>query len=368
MKRCRLRVILDADDVLMPCAQLAVEMANKEYNYKNPISIEEISGWGKTGKRTDILLKYYNDPEFFKKQTLYPGAKEFVHKLSRLTEVFIVTAVCPEIMTTRATMLREFFPEIPTDHIILGSRKDVVDADVHLDDSPSQILDSNAAYPVLMRKPWNYYLTGLLAVNTYDEFLWLINEILNNFTREESEKEAHARIVALVGPSGSGKNDIADELQKEGIIRLKSYTTKKIKNANEKKRYNFVTEEEFLKMRNKGLFFETSIYAGAHYGTILSDIEKLLKENKNIVVPIDIAGAIALKSKYGDLCTTVYVKKDKKEIINNILKEPYDNEEKANRLISLNAEYKNKNICNIVVCNTSIEEAVRTTKKLFKKI
>ena len=166
-------------------------------------------------------------------------------------------------MTTRATMLREFFPEIPTDHIILGSRKDVVDADVHLDDSPSQILDSNAAYPVLMRKPWNYYLTGLLAVNTYDEFLWLINEILNNFSREESEKEAHARIVALVGPSGSGKNEIADDLQKEGIIRLKSYTTKKIQNANEKKRYNFVTEEVFLKMRNKGLFFETSLlYAG----------------------------------------------------------------------------------------------------------
>ena len=89
MKRCRLRVILDADDVLMPCAQLAVEMANKEYNYKNPISIEEISGWGKTGKGPIYCLSI-TMIQVFKKQTLYPGAKEFVHKLSRLTEVLLL--------------------------------------------------------------------------------------------------------------------------------------------------------------------------------------------------------------------------------------------------------------------------------------
>lgn len=360
-----LRAAIDVDDVLMPCVQLAIDMANKKHNYKKLLRIEEVSGWGKTGGRTDVILDYFKDPEFFKKQTVYPEAKNFIHNLSELVEVFLVTAVEPEVMSTRATMLKQLFPEVPVNHIIISSRKDVIDADITLDDNPNHILDSKSSYPVLMRRPWNYYLTGLLAVNTYDEFLKLVKEILNNYSSKTPNVKP--RIIALVGPSGSEKNELINSIQDKNIVRVKSYTTKKPKNTKEISFYNVVSEKEFTNMKNKGLFFETSVYAGEHYGTILDDIKKLLENNKDIILPLDITGAIALKSKFSDLCATVYVKKNKRDVIKNILSKPYTDEEKTNRLISLNSEYKNKDICNYVVCNDSIETACQEIRKILSR-
>ena len=74
-------------------------------------------------------------------------------------------------MSARAERLIKDFPEIPAENIIMGTRKDVISLDIMLDDGAHNILNSRAAYPVLFRKPWNEGLSGLLSVNSYDDFL-----------------------------------------------------------------------------------------------------------------------------------------------------------------------------------------------------
>ena len=170
-RKYKLSTALDVDDILMECTSYAIRLANEKYKFDPPMTIYEKQSWGKVGKRIDSIYPYFSDAEFYRTQPVYEGAKEFVRKLTEMTEVFICTAVPPEFMGIRAQRIMEEFPEIPADHIYMGARKDNIHTDILFDDALHNILTSNAKYPVLMRRPWNEEATGMLAVNHYDEFL-----------------------------------------------------------------------------------------------------------------------------------------------------------------------------------------------------
>ena len=117
-----------------------------------------------------------------KNQPIIPGAQSFVRELSKLADVFFITAVPAACMSARAERLIRDFPEIPPENIIIGTRKDVMALDILLDDGAHNISSSRAAYPVLFRKPWNTHLSGLLSVNCYDDFLHLCSMVISSFT------------------------------------------------------------------------------------------------------------------------------------------------------------------------------------------
>ena len=109
-KKFRLATALDIDDLLMECTSYAIELANKKYNFDPPLNIYEVEHWGRHGTRIDAMYEFFSDPEFYKTQPVYPGAKEFVRRLSQMTEVFICTAVPPEFMGIRAQRILDEFP------------------------------------------------------------------------------------------------------------------------------------------------------------------------------------------------------------------------------------------------------------------
>jgi guanylate kinase len=80
------------------------------------------------------------------------------------------------------------------------------------------VFNSNAAYPILMRRPWNQEATGILAVNNYDEFLKLVEVIADSY-RVKTERCSldQPSVIVLVGPSGSGKNEVARELLEQRV-------------------------------------------------------------------------------------------------------------------------------------------------------
>jgi guanylate kinase len=180
-RRNRLSVALDIDDVLVQCTEYAIKLANEKYKFDPPIQMPEVNKWGKTGKRTDVIHEFFKDADFYRTQPVMEGAKEFVKKLSTMTEVFVCTAIPPEFMGIRAQRIMEEFPEIPQDHIYMGSRKDKIDVDILLDDGMHNVFSSNANYPILMRRPWNQDATGILAVNTYEEFLKVVEVIADSY-------------------------------------------------------------------------------------------------------------------------------------------------------------------------------------------
>lgn len=341
---------LDVDDVLLECVPYAIKLANEKYKFDPPLTIYEVDRWGKLGTRADVIFEFFTE-EFFRTQPVIAGAKEFVRKLSQMTEVFVCTSVYPQFMSIRAEVIMREFPEIPPENIYMGSRKDKLNVDILFDDGMHNVIKSNAAYPILMRRPWNQSATGMLAVNNYDEFLKLVEVISTSYSTVRDDYK-NPSIVALVGPSGSGKTRIAGELLKkcDKFEKLLSYTTIDPTAKINDDWYNYVEKNEFFKMMESKELFESTMYAGHGFGSKKSDVDKILSEGKKVLAIMDICGAMSLKTHYKDV-VTVYVKRDKRELLASILDKNSTNEDKVNRIISIDDERRNEEICDYVVDN-----------------
>ena len=336
---------IDWDDVTAPFNSIAIRMANEKYHPEEPYRLEEITSWANEG-RTSVIKEFYNDPELYRKQIPTEETKRGIRRLMQIADVFFITAVSPHFMGVRAEQIMTQFPEFPPENIILGSAKDRVHFDIVLDDAIHNILESKAEYPVLMRKPWNAKMTGLLSVNTMAEFVSLVKQIMKAST-SKTEKITAPAVLALVGPSGSGKREITEELCGSGglFVRPVNYCT-------EQGRYGhqYVSEGAFERMN----FFEKTAYAGVRYGTRKEDIQSLLDQGKFAVIPVDMCGAIAMKRSFPT--HIIYVARDKEKLIADIIDSDYDTEEKTLRILSIDAEKRNRKICDYVIRNDIIDE------------
>lgn len=367
-RKFRLSTALDVDDLLMECVPYAIRLANEKYHFDPPLTIYEVDRWGTLGTRADVIFEFFKDPEFFRSQPVIKGAKEFVRKLSKMTEVFVSTSIYPEFMSIRAERIMEEFPEIPQDHIYMGSRKDKIDVDILFDDGMHNVSNSNATYPILMRRPWNQHATGMLAVNTYDEFLKLVEVIADSYSpRLKSHIEDAPGIVVLVGPSGSGKTDIAKQILKKSrkFEKLISYTTDATVGMEGDDWYHYISLDAFRQMRDGGEIFESTMYAGHNYGSKKEDIENILTRGHHVLTVMDICGAMVLKTHFPNV-TTVYIKQEKQKLLRNLLNKPLSLDEKVSRIMALEAEEKNADVCDYVVpVTTYVDSAIEILDGLF---
>ena len=359
-RRFKLSTALDIDDLLMECIPYAIRLANEKYKFNPPLTIYEVDRWGKLGTRADVIFEFF-DEEFFRTQPVIKGAKEFVRKLSRMTEVYVSTSVYPEFMSIRAQRIMEEFPEIPQDHIYLGAGKDKIDVDILFDDGMHNVFRSNATYPILMRRPWNQDASGMLAVNTYDEFLKLVEVISDSYNpRPEHRFNDEPGILVLVGPSGAGKNDIAKEILKKSrsFQKLTSYTTDATVGMQSGEQYHYISIEAFRKMRDNGEMFESTMYAGHNYGSCKADVEQIRQNGKHVLTVMDICGAMSLKTHFPNV-TTVYVQRDKRALLENLLTKSLSLDEKIRRIMSLESEQKNADICDYIISGDEPQKAAR---------
>ena len=343
-------------------------MANEKYKFDPPISIYEITGWGPLGTRADVIRDYFNDPEFYRTQPVIEGAKEFVEKLTKITDVYVSTAIPPEFMGIRAEQIMREFPQIDPKHIYMGSSKEKIHVDILFDDAMHNVLNSNARYPILMRRPWNEEATGLLAVNTYDEFLKLVEVIADSYSiRHEADMLDEPSIVVFVGPSGSGKSKIATEILKktDRFEKLTSYTTVDPTAVEQNLWYNYLSVEKFKEMEESGEMFQSTMYAGHYYGSCKQDIEGILKRGKHVLSTMDISGVMSLKTNFKNVIT-VYIKRNKKRLLATILNKNSSVEDKVNRIIAIDAEKQNADICDYVVEFNTYEEAIEQLCELLE--
>lgn len=367
-RKYRLSTALDVDDILMECTSYAIKLANEKYKFDPPMTIYEKDRWGIVGTRIDSIYPYFSDAEFYRTQPVYEGAKEFVRKLSQMTEVFVCTAVPPQFMGIRAQRIMEEFPEIPADHIYMGARKDNIHTDILFDDAMHNILSSNAKYPVLMRRPWNQEATGMLAVNHYDEFLRIVEIIAESYSAKPSgSRPKKSDVVVLVGPSSTGKSKIAARFlaDNDNFEKLPSYTTKDPTALEENEWYNYVSLDDFRNMCDSGEIFQSTMYAGHGYGSKKADIDKILAEGKRVLTTMDICGAMSLKTQFKNV-TTIYIKREKRALMANIIRKNSSVEDKVNRLAALEYVDKNAALCDYVISFDEYGDALDQLNEILK--
>ena len=360
MKKYRLQIGLDVDDILYECNAYALTLLNRAENIDPPLTIHDIRSWGGNVGRVDDRLRYFGQPEFVENQPVLKGAKEFVAKLCEVADVFFVSAVPPACMSARAMRLAADFPEVPTSNILLGHRKDLVHLDILLDDGAHNIERSPASYPVLFRKPWNTHLSGLLSVTSYEDFLHLVDMLRHSYTDARPDL-SRGGVICLVGPTGSGKNEVAKMLVREhGMKKPVTSTTRPRRAGESDGEYHFLTEAQFLRESAAGKYLETTVYSGHHFGTCPGEIDRVTDAGGIAVLPIDICGALSLKNRYRSRALLVFLKRRREDVIFDIVQREMDNKDKTCRILSLDSEYRNEELCDLCVdANRAPDEIAR---------
>ena len=107
-------------------------------------------------------------------------------------------------------------------------------------------------------------------------------------------------LIILSGPSGVGKGTVRQELFKDESLNLAysiSMTTRKPRPTEKEGIDFFVSEEEFKDKIEKGELLEYAQFVGNYYGTPQFYVEKLLDEGKNVVLEIEVQGALQVMAK-----------------------------------------------------------------------
>lgn len=338
------KVILDADDVLYDCNQEAVRRLNEEKG--TDYSLSDITAWGLLGNGLDGRLRYFEDPEFVRTLPLMEGARNFVSRLAEMAEILVVTNVPAKCAGARMDALVRDFPEIRPSDILIGGRKDLLNADMMLDDAPHNLEKTpGVEYPVLFRRPWNYGKTGLYSVSCYQEFLTLVKMVQDGLgSRPFAGSGCHMDYdsIVLVGPSGSGKKHLADTLMRENprILRVSTYTTRPGGIG-----YRHITPEKFEEM--SGQFFEKSCYMGHRFGTKAEDIREAISDGYIPLLIMDINGMISMKAGFRPL--SIYVSASREDCIRSILERDFPMEEMVRRIAALDMEARNEQFCDLTL-------------------
>jgi guanylate kinase len=107
-------------------------------------------------------------------------------------------------------------------------------------------------------------------------------------------------LFVISGPSGAGKGTICQRLKEQGVIELSvSMTTRKPRPGEvDGVNYFFVTEEEFKEYIRKDGFLEYAQVYNHYYGTPKDIVLEKLTKSKDVVLEIDIQGALKVKETY----------------------------------------------------------------------
>ncbi|KUK35062.1 MAG: Guanylate kinase [Caldanaerobacter subterraneus] len=182
-------------------------------------------------------------------------------------------------------------------------------------------------------------------------------------------KKKKGLLIVLSGPSGAGKGTICKALmEKEKDLKLSiSATTRPPRSGEiEGKNYFFKSEEEFEKMIENDSFLEWAKVYGHYYGTPKDFVLKNLDEGNDVVLEIDIQGALKIKEKFPEGVFIFILPPSMEELKNRIKKRGTETEEEIiKRFKSAYEELNYVSRYNYVVINDSVEEAVEKIKAII---
>jgi guanylate kinase len=109
----------------------------------------------------------------------------------------------------------------------------------------------------------------------------------------------NGRLFVVAGPSGTGKDTLIKEVMKDHDLHLSvSATTREPRPGEVDGRdYIFVSDEEFEILASRGAFLEWKEVFGKRYGTLAGEVDTALAGGRDVILEIDVQGALEVKSK-----------------------------------------------------------------------
>ncbi|MDE5553836.1 MAG: guanylate kinase [Muribaculaceae bacterium] len=119
------------------------------------------------------------------------------------------------------------------------------------------------------------------------------------------------KIIVVSAPSGCGKSTIINSILDSGSPELRfsvSATNRRPRKGEvDGVHYHFMTTEEFRDAIAAQKFVEwEEVYPGRFYGTLKSEIERIVDKGGNVILDIDVKGGLNVKKLYGDRAKTIF--------------------------------------------------------------
>ena len=131
------------------------------------------------------------------------------------------------------------------------------------------------------------------------------------------------KLVIFSAPSGSGKSTIINYLLKQGLdLHFSISATSREPRGNEKHgvEYYFLSPEEFKSKIAANEFLEyEEVYTDKYYGTLKSEVERLLTNGNNVVFDVDVVGGCNIKQYYGDRALSLFIQPPGIEVLRSRL-------------------------------------------------
>lgn len=119
------------------------------------------------------------------------------------------------------------------------------------------------------------------------------------------------KLLIFSAPSGSGKTTIVQHLlTKDYNLHFSVSATNRVARGKEQHGtdYYFLSTEEFKNKIEENEFLEwEEVYEGKFYGTLISEVERLRNEGKNVIFDVDVVGGCNIKEFYGDEALSVFI-------------------------------------------------------------
>jgi len=179
------------------------------------------------------------------------------------------------------------------------------------------------------------------------------------------------KAIILCAPSGSGKTTLAKFLLSNEKLNLKfsvSATTRKMRsNEQDGVDYNFLEINNFKnKINNKEFIEYEEVYHNIFYGTLKSDVKKLLQKH-NLIFDVDVVGAISLKKYFSEKALTIFINPPSLKVLEDRLTQRGLNsqDDLRERINKAKKEIEMKSTFDYSITNDDLEKA---KLNIFEKV
>lgn len=178
-------------------------------------------------------------------------------------------------------------------------------------------------------------------------------------------------LFVMSGPSGTGKGTICEKLlaNKDNDLFLSvSSTTREIRKGEvDGVTYNYTTIDGFEKMIADGEMLEYAQYNGNYYGTPKKAVADMLSIGKNVLLEIEVQGALKVKDIFPDAILMFVIPPSMQELKKRLTERGRESEEQIlERMETAKWEFTKSVLYNHIFINDDLDTCVSEIENIMR--
>lgn len=186
-----------------------------------------------------------------------------------------------------------------------------------------------------------------------------------------ADEKRPGKIVIISGFSGVGKGTVVKKLLEDFghyVLSVSMTTRKPREGEKDGVNYYFVTNEKFENMIGEDGFLEHAGYADHYYGTPKDFVIRNTREGKNVILEIEVQGAMQIKEKYPDAVLIFVTTPSAREMAKRLIgRKTETHDQILRRFKRAIEEAEHMKDYDFIVINDKIEDCAREVNRIVEK-